>query len=272
MSSTPPDRNRGRRSRPPCGARSGMRRPRGCRPSALRATWRRRSPAVASPPPSPLVRWAWGEHRRCRRRVHLHPWCPATRPRRQLLPPERRRPGVGLRHRGRRCTGSCRARRVEMPPTDGGAEPPRWWCRSCRPGSHRRGAHRGRPRTRRQDQARASPQGLGDDRVGRRVGGHGCASSRMRRIVARARDNRDATVPGATPRISAAVRLSKPSPSTSTTGRWSSGRAERARRAWSAASTARSGPAALVARSSAGALTSTGSGWRRARRSSSMRL
>ncbi len=232
MASTPPDRNRGRRGRPPCGARSGMRRPRGCRPPALRATWRQRSPAVASPPPSPVVRWAWGEHRRCRRRVHLHPWCPATRPRRQLLPPERRRPGVGLD------TGASLHR--QLPSETGG---------DATDGRRRRAAsgggvapvargHTGEvlieagPEPVGRIRHAHRPQGLGDDRVGRQVGGHGCASSRMRRIVTRARDNRDATVPGATPRISAAVRLSKPSPSTSTTvERWSSGRAERARRA-----------------------------------------
>src|SRR5690606_6810092 len=72
---------------------------------------------------------------------------------------------------------------------------------------------------------------------------HRTSSPRMRRRAILARCRRAATVPGATPRILAASRWSKPSPSTSTTvTRWSTGSSASALRTVSDALTTRSGP------------------------------
>src|SRR5690606_28850277 len=82
------------------------------------------------------------------------------------------------------------------------------------------------------------PQGGLDDEVSLdgHVLAHSTSSPRMRRSAARARWRREATVPGATPRILDASRWSKPSPSTSTTvTRWSTGSSARAARTVSAA-------------------------------------
>ena len=103
-----------------------------------------------------------------------------------------------------------------------------------------------------------------------RVVSHRSSSISTRRMAARPRDNLDATVPGATPRTSAAATLSNPSPSTRTTViRWSSGSAASARTELSTPCTTRSGPARPVGRSHIGSRTSTGSAVRPPRRSSS---
>ena len=128
------------------------------------------------------------------------------------------------------------------------------------PGDHARSDRAGRRATLGVEQAvELGPEGVGvrwdrqalergaDDRIGVHLHvAHRTSSPSTRRSAARARCRREATVPGATPRISAASRWSNPSPSTSTTvTRWSTGSSASACRTVSDALTIRSGPGRL---------------------------